>query len=222
MKIHDLTHPLRLGTKGYPGCARVIGWPLREIGLSHYNMLHISTDLHTGTHVDAMKHCMPEGIDVASLPLEHCIGPAVIVDLRKKGEKGAEFEPEDFHPWEEAIRRTGKVLVKTGWSKTWDTSDYYDRFPGFSRPAAEYLRELGIHLVGVEQASVHPSNHLEIHRIFFERNIIIVEGLADLESVPVTEVEFFAVPLRFEEGDGSPVRAFCRCEPEIGRPVQAP
>ena len=210
MKIHDLTHPLRLGTSGFPGCAKIIGWPMHEISWSNYNMLHISTDLHTGTHLDAMRHCVPDGTDTAALPLDHCVGPAIIVDLRAKGVKGGLFEPADFQPHEAQIRDTKKVLVKTGWSKTWETPDYHDQFPGFNREAAAYLTSLGIHLIGVEQASVHPTDHLEVHRIFFATQTIIVEGLADLASVPVEEVEFFAAPLRFEEGDGSPVRAFCR------------
>jgi len=210
MKIHDLTHPLRLGTDGFPSCAKIIGWPMREISWSQYNMLHISIDLHTGTHLDAMRHCVPDGTDTASLQLEHCVGPAVIVDLRNKGGKGALFEKSDFLPYEAKIRETKKVLVKTGWSKSWETPGYHDQFPGFSREAAAWLTSLGIHLVGVEQASVHPTDHLEVHRIFFAAQTIIVEGLADLDSVPVDSVEFFAVPWRFEEGDRSPVRAFCR------------
>jgi kynurenine formamidase len=209
-RIHDLTHPLKLGTKGFPTCAQLQGWPMREIDWSNYNMLHISTDLHTGTHLDAMKHCMPDGIDAAALPLEHCIGAAVIVDVRGKGEKGATFTVADFQPAEAKIRQAKKVLVKTGWSKHWDTSDYHDNFPGFSREAAEYLVSLGIHLVGMEQASVHPTDHLEVHRAFFRKNVIIVEGLADLASVPVDTVEFFAAPWRFEGADGSLTRAFCR------------
>ena len=172
-------------------------------------MLHISTDLHTGTHVDAMRHCIPDGIDAATLPLEHCIGLATVIDLTPKGVKGAVFEKSDFQPLESKIRKTKKILVKTGWSRVWETPEFYDGFPGFSREAAIYLCDLGVHLVGVEQASIHSSDHLEIHRIFFENKTIIVEGLADLASVPVDEVEFFAAPLRFKDGDGSPVRAFC-------------
>jgi arylformamidase len=106
---------------------------MREISRSNYNMLHISTDFHTGTHVDAMKHCMPGGMDVASLALEHCVGPAVIVDLRQKGAKGAELEAADFLPWEAEIRKTGKVLVKTGWSRTWGTPDYCSPVRAFCR-----------------------------------------------------------------------------------------
>lgn len=209
-RIIDLSHTLRIGTEGFPTCSRITGWPMREIWWSNYNMLHISTDLHTGTHVDSMKHCMPDGIDAAALPLEHCVGPAQIVDLMSKGKKGSVFEVEDFKPFESKIRECGKVLVKTGWAKTWGTADYHDDFPGFSAEAARWLVNLGIHLVGVEQASIHPTNHLEIHRIFFERNVIIVEGLANLEAVPADVVDFCAAPLRFEGADGSPVRAYCR------------
>jgi arylformamidase len=183
---------------------------MREISWSQYNMLHVSTDLHTGTHVDAMLHCMPDGLDAAGLPLNHCVGEALVIDLCAKGLKGSRFEPSDFQPYEEVIRRIRKILVKTGWAKTWDTSAYHDDFPGFTREAAEYLVDLGIHLIGVEQASIHPNDHLEVHRAFFRKNVIIVEGLANLESVTSDTVEFFAVPLRFEGADGSPVRAFCR------------
>lgn len=209
-KILDLSHPLRLGTPGFPTCAKIIGWPMREISWSDYNMLHISTDLHTGTHLDAMRHCMPDGIDTAALPLEHCVGSAVVVDLLHRQGKGSLFEVSDFKPQEAKIREHKKVLVKTGWSRTWNTPDYHDNFPGFARDAATYLVDLGIHLIGVEQASIHPTDHLEVHRIFFRKNVIIVEGLANLTQIPSEVVEFFAVPLRFEEGDGSPVRAFCR------------
>ena len=183
---------------------------MREISWSNYNMLHISTDLHTGTHMDAMLHCMPGGLDAAALPLPHCIGEAAIVDLSSRGTKGSLFTADDFRPSAERIKRAGKVLVKTGWASHWDTPAYHDSFPGFSQDAATYLADLGIHLIGMEQASVHPTDHLEVHRIFFRKNIIIVEGLANLAAVPVETVEFFAAPLRFEGADGSPVRAFCR------------
>jgi arylformamidase len=209
--LHDLSHRIRLGTRGFPGCAQILGWPMRGIEWSHYNMLHVSTDLHTGTHLDAMLHCVAGGKDAAALPLEHCVGPAFVIDLQHRGVKDALFTPADFLPHADEIKRHGKLLVKTGWAQHWDTPAYHDAFPGFSRDAATYLvEELGIHLIGVEQASIHPVDHLDIHRIFFNREVVIVEGLANLASVPAPVVEFFAVPLNFEGADGSLVRAFCR------------
>jgi len=209
--FHDLSHRIRLGTQGFPGCAQILGWPMRGIEWSHYNMLHVSTDLHTGTHLDAMLHCVAGGKDAAALPLEHCVGPAFVIDLQHRGVKGALFTPADFLPHADEIKRHGKLLVKTGWARHWETPAYHDSFPGFSRDAATYLvEELGIHLIGVEQASIHPVDHLEVHRIFFNREVVIVEGLANLAPVPAPVVEFFAVPLNFEGADGSLVRAFCR------------
>jgi kynurenine formamidase len=208
--IHDLTHAIRIGTKGYPGCSRIVGWPMKEIALCDYDMLHVSMDLHIGTHVDGLKHCIPDGGDVASLPLEHCIGQAVVVDLQAKGVAGEEFEIADLQPHEETLRRYRKLLIKTGWSDLWESPAYHEKFPGVSPSCAEWLCSLGVHLVGLEQPSVHSVEHLLVHRIFFNAKVVIVEGLADLKSVPDGVVEFFAVPLRFEGGDGSPTRAFCR------------
>jgi len=217
MSLIDLSHPIGIGTVGFPTCSKIVGWPLKEISWSSYNMLHISMDLHTGTHMDAMRHCVPNGDDITALPLEHCVGPAAVVDLTSKGEPGCEFEPHDFEPAAHRIRECGKVLIKTGWARHWGTPQYHDRFPGFTRAAAEYLVDLGIHLVGVEQASIHPTDHLVVHRIFFDRRAIIVEGLANLTAVEAEVVDFTAAPLRFQEADGSPVRAFCRVPEEASR-----
>jgi len=210
VKIIDLTHPIGIGTPGFPGCARIVGWPLSEIASKEYNMLHISTDLHTGTHLDAALHCVPNGRDTAQIPLEDCIGEAYVLDLTHKGAKGAHFEISDFEAHADAIRGCGKLLIKTGWSCHWNTPNYHDNFPGFKREAAQYIVDLGLRLIGVEQASIHPEDHLEVHRIFFKQNVVIVEGLANMAELPLGLVEFSAAPWRFEGGDGSLVRAYAR------------
>jgi arylformamidase len=207
-KIVDLSHPVGIGTEGYPGCAQIVGWHMQKIELKRYNMLHIGTDLHTGTHVDAPLHCVADGLSAAEVSLDDCAGPAWVVDLREKA--GAHFEAADFEPYAEAIRRTRRVIVKTGWSRLWEQPEFHRNFPGFRREAAQFLVDLGIRLVGVEQASVHPADHHAVHQVFFSTAVVIVENLAGVEELPDGEVEFFAVPWRFRNGDGSPVRAFAR------------
>lgn len=210
MNIVDLSHPVGIGTLGVPGCSRITGWPMYEIALKDYNMLHVSTDLHTGTHLDAPLHCMPGGREIAQVPLEKCVGPAWVLHLPQRGQPGALFGREDFEPHAAAIEKHRKVLVSNGWSRHWSTPAFYENFPGFTLEAAQYLTNLGLELIGVEQASVHPTEHLAVHRVFFEREVVIVEGLANLSGLPAGEVEFFAAPWRFNGGDGSPVRAFAR------------
>jgi len=48
----------------------------------------------------------------------------------------------------------------------------------------------------------------EIHRILLGGDIIIVESLANLTDLREERVLFCAAPLRIEDGDSSPCRAF--------------
>ena len=46
-----------------------------------------------------------------------------------------------------------------------------------------------------------------VHQTLFRGGVTIVEGLANLDQLHSTEVEFIALPLRLIGGDGCPVRA---------------
>jgi kynurenine formamidase len=76
---------------------------------------------------------------------------------------------------------------------------------------ARWLVEKKVALIGVEPPSVADVNNIaeltEVHRILFEGNIVIVEGLAHLDKILRSEVEFVALPLKVAGGDGTPVRA---------------
>jgi kynurenine formamidase len=84
--------------------------------------------------------------------------------------------------------------------------------PRISRELAEWCVERRIRLLGVEPPSVADVKDLaevtEIHRILLSGQIVIVEGLANLEAVRQERVLFGALPLKIEGGDGSPCRAF--------------
>jgi len=46
-----------------------------------------------------------------------------------------------------------------------------------------------------------------VHQTLFRGNVLIVEGLAKLDQIKTTEVQFIALPMKITGGDGSPVRA---------------
>ena len=48
---------------------------------------------------------------------------------------------------------------------------------------------------------------VEIQRALLAAGIIVFENLANLDRLP-EEFEFYGMPLRIRDGDGSPVRAF--------------
>ena len=67
-------------------------------------------------------------------------------------------------------------------------------------------------MLGVEAPSVADVNNLEelteIHRILLEGDVIIVEGLANLDRIEQEQFLFAALPLKVRGGDGAPCRAF--------------
>ena len=66
-------------------------------------------------------------------------------------------------------------------------------------------------MIGVEPPSVADVNNMEevteVHQTLFRGNVLIVEGLANLDQLSQPTVEFIALPMKIVDGDGSPVRA---------------
>jgi kynurenine formamidase len=71
--------------------------------------------------------------------------------------------------------------------------------------------EKRINIVGVEPPSIADVNNIQelqtIHRILMEGDVLILEGLCNLERVILDYVELLALPLKIGQGDGAPVRA---------------
>ena len=67
-------------------------------------------------------------------------------------------------------------------------------------------------MLGVEPPSIADVNNKEeltrIHKILLGANITIVEGLTNLDKLKHNKVTFVAAPLKIENGDGCPCRAF--------------
>ena len=74
---------------------------------------------------------------------------------------------------------------------------------------ARLIASYGKKGVGVDTFSVDPMDppSLEAHRILLSAGVLIVENLNDLNLVKDTVFEFYALPLKFENADGAPVRA---------------
>ena len=51
----------------------------------HVNVTAFRTCNHTGTHMDAPTHFYHGLPTIDQVPLEHCVGPAVLVDVSSRG-----------------------------------------------------------------------------------------------------------------------------------------
>jgi arylformamidase len=172
-------------------------------------VLHLYS--HSGTHMDAPAHFGVDGtIDL--IPLQRCMGPAWVVDLSGV-EPRALIYPALLGRVAENARAGDGLLLKTGWSKQITRPEHYrNQLPRVSKELATWCVERRIRMIGVEPPSVADVNNIEeltsIHRTLLSGQVLIVEGLANLELLNDEKIFFCAIPLKIEGGDGSPCRAF--------------
>ncbi len=169
--------------------------------------LHIHS--HAGTHMDAPLHFLPSGHSMETMPLEKCVGPAIVVDMTHK-EWNSIITVDDLLPYADQIGQGSRVLIRTDWDQHYGQEHYESMFPRIGVDSAEWLAARGIVLIGVEHPSVAALNSIEeltaVHHAFLKHNIVIVEGLAGLRHLPA-RVTFVALPLKLVGGDGTPTRA---------------
>ena len=203
MKIYDLTHTIRNDMPVYPGTEQprlTTACTIEEAGYRE-TLLHMYS--HTGTHMDAPAHMLPDGATLDSYAPEKLAGAAVVVDCR--GEKAITL------PLLQRYDLSGVdfVLFCTGWDKKWGTPAYYENFPCLTAEAAAYLAALPLKGVGEDSISLDPCdstdfpNHITLMKVDF----INTENLTGLDALLGRRFTFVTLPLKFENADGCSCRA---------------
>lgn len=163
----------------------------------------LRTTVHVGAHADAPSHYGKGAPTIDQMPLEHFIGPCLVVDARVKG--GESVTPERFR----VPDGTKRLLIRT--STHMDRDSFAHDFAPLSVELVDSLAKSGVITVGVDTPSVDAadSKDLPVHASFLRHEIAILEGLV-LEGIPEGEYELIALPLKLVGFDGSPVRAILR------------
>jgi arylformamidase len=167
-------------------------------GKPHESLL--AMNVHTGTHVDAPLHMLPDGATIETIPLERLVGPARVLDLTHlKGH----IAKEDLEPF--AIQRGERILFKTSSSLT---EEFDMDFVFLREDGARYLAEIGIGLVGTDALGIERAQaEYPTHRSLMRKDVIIVEGLR-LKDVEPGNYMLVIAPLKMTGIDASPARAF--------------
>lgn len=168
-----------------------------------YNMTQVSMATHQGTHLDAMYHFVNDGKTIDQMPLEWFYGEATVLRIPKFA--GEEITLADLQKHEENLQPEAKVIYETGWSRQFGTEGYFSEFPSLTLEAARYLASRKIRMLGMDTPT--PSRDwYEVHHILLGAEIVVVEGLTNLDQAPDRFV-FSGFPLNFKGRDGSPIRA---------------
>lgn len=214
----DLSHTLEEGIPAWPTHARFSStlYESQDLGdVATHHGLTISE--HTGTHMDAPLHFVPEGpahYGTDGIPLERLAGRAATMEATDLGPDGL-LSVDRIRAWEREhgpIERGDRVLVRYGWDDRWMTGlegrRFLEDWPGLSGEAAEYLVEKGTALVGCDTLAVDAAGSQEnpAHHALLGNEVYVVENLKNLGLLPPFSF-FMAFPLKIKGGSGSPVRA---------------
>jgi kynurenine formamidase len=211
-KLIDLTAPMFDGAPTMPMDPKLsITWHcnLETLG---YNLSRLTTSLHQGTHMDAQRHFYNDGETIDKIPLERLVVKAVRLDLTSK-QPDTPITPEDLAPVEKYISQGINVLLHTGWDKKFPTPAFFSGFPYVSKELADWFVEKKVGLVGMDMPTPNGYDWKYVHVKMLGERIVIVEGLANMEQLPLDTVfTFFSLPLKLEGRDGSPIRAIAILE----------
>ena len=168
------------------------------------NVTKLVTTTHSGTHVDAPLHFLPDGSAVDTLDLKLLMGRAYVVHVPDAQVIDAKVLEEAGIP-----PRTKRVLFKTRNSAYWarGEQDFQEDYVAVDSSGAAWLVEKGVQLVGIDYLSISTFNDLiEPHKILLSKGIIILEGL-DLSHVEQGRYKLHCLPLKVVGADGAPARA---------------
>jgi len=161
---------------------------------------------NTGTYLDSPFHRFADGKDLSELPLASLAGLDAVA-ARVRGLAGRSVDRRAFLP----LNVRGKaVLVDTGWSRHWETHQYFEGHVYLTRDAAEYLRDEGAALVGIDSYNIDDTadGSRPVHTVLLHAGIPIVEHLCNLEMLPAAGFTFTAAPVKVRGMGTFPVRAF--------------
>ena len=184
----------------------------KTYGFSYFDILS-----HGGAHLDASARLMREGLKPDEIPLDKLFGWARVLDLRWHDRNSpitiADLETFRIKPGEIIILYLGYEAPK---NEDWPEYAY------LSGPAARWLAGIGVRLIGTDLPSLgslrktadmmekrRPAEEIwASHVPFFEKDIPVIEGLANLDQVLGEKRMYFAAfPLPIPERSGAPVRA---------------
>lgn len=200
----DLSLPLEEGLKG------VEISPAKTLEKDGWNAQNISIYSHAGTHVDAPLHFGVSSLTIDQIPIEHFICDAWLINLDGIASK-TEITVAHLGEIEQNVRAGQGIILRTGWSRFCKEARYRSELPFVGIEFAQWCVSRKVRLIGVEPPSVADVNNMkqltEVHKELLAANIIIVEGLTNLDQIPVPFFRFMVLPLKIKDGDGAPARA---------------
>jgi arylformamidase len=165
-----------------------------------YVMSDVELMNHVGTHIEVPFHCLKDGADLASVPIDQLAGEAVILDLRQAVADGGVT----LEQVQAAAQRAGGVREGDIVFGMMGPTRY------FSTASLQWLVDQGIKLMGVDSTGVelaHDDTHANVnHLLLFRKGIPLIENLTNLDQVSKPRVQVYALVVPVRRLDAFPLR----------------
>ena len=209
----DLSHTIENGLVTYKGLPPpvICDYLSREDSKKYYaegtqfQIGKIEMVANTGTYIDCPFHRYEDGKDLSQMELQRfcdlegiCIRVSYTQSLAVTIDHVRNF-----------VVRDRAVLIHTGWDQHWNTPSYYEGHPYVTAEAAEFLRDSGALLVGIDSHNIDNTagKSRPVHTVLLGAEILIVEHLCNLQHIPDDGFLFTALPPKFKGVGTFPVRA---------------
>lgn len=191
MKIIDISQEL-LSSKVYEGDPSPEIQTLLSMNDGElYNLSSLSLYLHNGTHIDAPRHFIRDGMTVDEIPLSTLAGVCYVA--KHHGDVTANDAREILKKAQKE-NATERILLKGSLTVT--------------EEAAKVFAKAGILLLGNESQSVGPEDApMAVHLALLSKGVILLEGIV-LHDVKEGKYLLNAAPLNIKGAEGSPCRAW--------------
>lgn len=209
MKVIDLTHTISEAMPVYPGTEQPRLMPANSYEKDGFKETLLCMYSHTGTHVDPPSHIFGGRTTLDSFPVSQFVGRAIVIDCRRIKE-GDSITMREIEPRLTHARAADYLLFNLGWDKRWGTEEYYGDYPCIDDGVIDFIlttnkKGIGFDVIGVDPiADAKLTRH---KRLFARHDIVNIENLTNLDKCGSEPFWFFALPLKWQNADGAPVRA---------------
>jgi arylformamidase len=208
-KAVDLTHELHNGMPVYPGDPSPSFVSYATLEKDGVNLTKLTLGSHTGTHIDAPRHFIPDGIGVDQILPSKLVGEAYVTDMSSKP-IGSGITAQDLREnLEGKVAEDYIIVCYTGCSEHWGDESVRRNYTYLTGDAAEYLVSKKVRAVGIDFLSVEKFKAPEpvAHKTLLGKGIFIIESLSSATKQFVGKrVLVICMPIKLQEGDGAPSR----------------
>lgn len=214
MEIIDLSLGLHDGMITYPTKAHHVfeSSIQARIAIEGRETRKFTMGSHCGTHVDAPKHFIKDGLSIDDYDVNDLVGEALLIDLGVKEPKEI-IKLTEFKAQVDQFPGVKRLVFRSLWSRFWNTSQYYQDWPYFDEESIDYIVKSNISLIGIDfpspdsayfgtDCSLDSPNHKKI----FKNKIILTEYLTNLDKLSPGKFFLMVCPLKLISFDGAPAR----------------